>query len=133
MGFSVNAVPLIGRRGHDPDLRDPPEGIAVTRFTLTTGGPARAGSESETDRHQLVCWRQLGEFAGKYLAKGRRVFVAGRLTSRTWAGRHNQQRRAVEIVATEIGAHDRRPEAERPDVGGDDEVPVAAEGDDVAL
>ena len=115
MAFSVNRVELIGRLGHEPEMRYTPEGQAVTRFSLATDRPTRAGAERETDWHRIVCWGKLAEFAGEYLDKGRLVFVAGRLTYRTWEGRDGQRRRAAEVVATEIIPLDRRPETESHD------------------
>ena len=125
MAFSLNRVHLIGRLGREPDLRYTPEGQALTRFSLATDRPTRLGGQSEADWHQIVCWGKLAEFAGQYLAKGRLVFVAGRLTYRTWEGRDGQTRRTTEIVANELILLDRRPETEpqEPEAEGDDDVP----------
>lgn len=125
MPISVNTVLRVGRLGRDPDLRFTPEGLAVTRLTLATDRPVRAGTECETDRHQIVCRRTLGVVAEDYLAKGRLVSVAARRTYRPWDGRDSQRRRMAETVAI-----DRLPEAERLHVSGAAE---AAESDDVAL
>ena len=54
-------------------------GQAVTRISLATDRPSRSGGESGTDWHQITCWGNLAEFAGQHLAKGRLIFVAGRL------------------------------------------------------
>ena len=116
MAFSVNRTLLVGRVGHEPELRYTPEGQAVTKFSLATDRPTRSGAERETDWHQVVCWGKLAEFAGQYLAKGRLVFVAGRLTYRTWESRDGQRRRTAEVVATETPAS-----AEEPDQ--DDDLP----------
>ena len=101
MAFSVNWLHLVGRLGQDPEMRYTPEGHAVTRFSLATDRPARTGAESETDWHQVTCWRKLAEFAGEYLARGRLVAVTGHLTYRTWEGRDGQKRRTAEVVAHE--------------------------------
>ena len=121
MAFQYNRVELIGRLGHDPELRYTPDGHAVAKFNLATDRPTRAGAEAETDWHQIVAWRKLGEFAGEYLAKGRLVFVAGRLTYRTWEGKDGQRRRTAEIVATELIPLDRRPEAATPEPSAEGE------------
>ena len=110
MAFSVNWLHLVGRLGQDPEMRYTPEGHAVTRFSLATDRPTPTGAESETDWHQVICWRKLAEFAGQYLAKGRLVAVTGHLTYRAWEGRDGQKRRTAEVVATEIVPLDRRPE-----------------------
>ena len=56
-----------------------------------------------------MVWRQLAEFAAKYLAKGRLVFVSGRLHSRTWAAEDGTTRRSVEIVAENVQFLSSRP------------------------
>ena len=129
MAFSVNRTLLVGRVGHEPELRYTPEGQAVTTFSLATDRPTRSGAERETDWHQVVCWGKLAEFAGQYLAKGRLVFIAGRLTYRTWESRDGQRRRTAEVVATEIVPLDRRPEAE-PRQAVPTETPASAEEPD---
>ena len=60
----------------------------------------------------MVCWDKLARFAGTYLDRGRLVFVAGRLTYRSWEGRDGQQRRSAEVVATELILLDRPPSPE---------------------
>lgn len=125
MPFSLSRAELIGRLGRDPDMRFTPDGQAVTRFSLATDRPTKPGAQPETDWHQIVCWGKLAEFAGQYLVKGRLVFVAGRLTYRSWEGQDGQRRRATEIVARELILLDRRPESEiqEPDEEGADDVP----------
>ena len=103
---------LLGRLGRDPEMRYTGEGQAVTSFSLVTDRPAKAGAKPETDWHHVVCWSKLGEFAGQYLTKGRLVFVAGRLTYRSWEGKDGKMRHTTEILATEVIPLDRRPEAE---------------------
>jgi single-strand DNA-binding protein len=126
MPFHLNRVELIGRLGNEPDLRYGAEGQAITKFSLATDRPAQPGRQPETDWHQVVCWGSLAEFAGKYLAKGRLVFVAGRLSYRTWEGKDGQARRSTEVVAGELILLDRRPAPEP------DEAPTGVE-DDLAL
>jgi single-strand DNA-binding protein len=126
MPFNLNRVELIGRLGHDPDMRFTADGQTMTRLSLATDRPAKPGEEPVTDWHQIICWRKLAEFAGQYLGKGRLVFVAGRLTYRAWEDRGGQKRRTAEIVATELIPLDRRPEAEghEPASGvADDDLP----------
>src|SRR3954471_7128270 len=117
---------LIGRLGQDPNMRITSAGQTVTRLSLATDRPSRPG-ETGTDWHQIVCWDQLAEFAGQHLTKGRLVFVAGRISYRTWEGRDGQRRRSAEIVATEIILLDRRPASDPPDPTG----PASASGADI--
>ena len=83
MPFHLNRLELIGRLGNEPEVRFSAEGRAITKFSLATDRPAQSGRKPETDWHRVVCWGGLAEFAGKYLARGRLVFLAGRLTYRT--------------------------------------------------
>jgi len=123
MSFSLNRTELIGRLGQDPEMRYTPEGQAVSKFSLATDRPAKPGTQSEPDWHSVVCWRKLAEFAGQHLSKGRLVFVAGRLTYRSWEGKDGQRHRATEIVASELIPLDRKPNGELRVVGGmDDEA-----------
>ena len=123
MPYSLNRVELIGRLGQDPNMRFTSAGQVVTRLSLATDRPSRPG-ETGPDWHQIVCWDKLAEFAGQHLAKGRLVFVAGRISYRTWEGRDGQRRRAAEIVATEIILLDRRPASDSTDA---DESSTASE------
>jgi len=123
MSFSLNRTELIGRLGQDPEMRYTPEGQAVSKFSLATDRPAKPGTQSEPDWHSVVCWQKLAEFAGQHLTKGRLVFVAGRLTYRSWEGKDGQKHRATEIVASELIPLDRKPNGELRVVGGmDDEA-----------
>lgn len=126
MASSVNRLILVGRIGHDPEMRYTPTGQAVTKFSLATDRPTKPEAEHVAEWHQVICWGKLAEFAAEYLAKGRLIFVAGRLTYRTWEGRDGQKRRAAEVVASEITLLDYRPdsgareaEAPSPDHGPD--------------
>jgi len=123
MSFSLNRTELIGRLGQDPEMRYTPEGQAVSKFSLATDRPAKPGTQSDPDWHSVVCWQKLAEFAGQHLTKGRLVFVAGRLTYRSWEGKDGQRHRATEIVATELIPLDRKPNGELRVMGGmDDEA-----------
>ena len=111
MSHSVNRAELIGRLGREPEMRYTPEGHVVTKFSVATDRPTKPGAKPETDWHQVVCWGPLAEFAGNYLGKGRLVFVAGRLTYRTYEGKDGHKRYATEIIASEVIALDRRPDS----------------------
>ena len=110
MAFSLNRLELIGRLGHDPEMRYLQDGQAVTRFSVATDRPVRSGSSPETDWHQVICWGKVAEFAGNYLAKGRLVYVAGRVSYRTWESADGVKHSSVEVVANELIALDRRTE-----------------------
>ena len=123
MTFSLNRAELIGRLGHDPEMRYTQDGQALTKFSVATDRPVRPGSSSEADWHQVVSFGKVAEFAGNYLAKGRLVYVAGRIAYRVWESDDGVRRGSVEIVAHELIALDRKPES-LPEPEG-----VPAEGD----
>ena len=125
MSFSLNKILLIGRLGHDPEMRYTPQGTAVTTFSLATDRPGRPGEAAETDWHRVVCWDRLGEIANQYCAKGRLVYVAGRLQYRGYEGHDGQPKRAVEVIASDLGLLDRRPDAEPAEEPVPDEPPGA--------
>lgn len=95
-GPFLNRLSLIGRVATTPVLRYTSNGVAVTNFRLANNGT------DEVQFHTIVAWRGLAEIAAQYLSKGRLVFVAGRLGSRTWTAGDGTERFAPEIVATDI-------------------------------
>jgi single-strand DNA-binding protein len=95
-GPALNRVQLIGRLAIDPELRYTSTGIPVARLRVATN---EAGT---VEYHDVVVWRQVAEFAGTYLAKGRLVFVEGHLRSRTWDGQDGVRRRSTEVVAADL-------------------------------
>lgn len=111
VAYSINRVELIGRLGRDVELRYTPDGHAVANLSVATDRPPKPDAERETDWHRVVCWGQTAEFCGEYLGKGRLVFVAGRLTYRKWEDKDGQKRITTEIIASEVMALDRRPDA----------------------
>src|SRR5881396_1372154 len=73
----------------------------------------------------IVCWDKLGEIANQYCTKGRLVYVAGRLQYRGYEGCDGQPKRAVEVIASDLGLLDRRPDAEPAEEPVPDEPPGA--------
>ena len=83
----VNKVILVGNLGRDPELRHTPQGQAVANFTLATSEnwTGRDGQKQErTEWHRVVVWGKLAELCGKYLAKGRKAYIEGKLQTREW-------------------------------------------------
>lgn len=112
MAGTVNSVFLVGRCGQNPDLQFTRAGDALVKFALATDRPAWAEGEQGPDWHSVVCWNKLAEFAAEYLAKGRLVFVSGRLSYRAYEDREGHKRKVAEVLATEVVPLDRRPERE---------------------
>jgi single-strand DNA-binding protein len=87
MARSWNHIELIGNLTHDPELRQTAKGTPVCSFGLATNRSwtAETGEKrEETAFHRVVAWKTLAEQCGKLLRKGRRVFVAGRLSYRSF-------------------------------------------------
>lgn len=101
MRRSLNRAHLIGRAAGRPDIRTTQGGRRVATFSLAT---TRGGgiSPEKTDWHRIVVWDDLAERASRELAKGQRVYVAGRLEYRAWEDRTGSRRHVTEIVAEEL-------------------------------
>ncbi|MEK7450641.1 MAG: single-stranded DNA-binding protein [Patescibacteria group bacterium] len=113
MARSLNRVQLIGNLTRDPELRYTPNGTAVCSFSIATNRTwkTEAGEKrEETEFHRIVSWNKLAELCSQFLTKGRKVYVEGRLTTRSWTGQDGNQRTTTEIVIQDMILLDRRPE-----------------------
>lgn len=113
MARSLNRVQLIGNLTRDPELRYTPNGTAVCSFSIATNRTwkTEAGEKrEETEFHRIVAWNKLAELCSQFLTKGRKVYVEGRLTTRSWTGQDGNQRTTTEIVIQDMILLDRRPE-----------------------
>ena len=102
---SLNKVQLIGNMTRDPELRYTPAGTAVCTFGLATNRSwtTQTGElKEETEFHRIVAWNKLGELCSQLLAKGKKVYVEGRLQTRSWVGQDGQQRTTTEIVIEDM-------------------------------
>src|SRR3954454_11615326 len=105
MARSVNKVLLIGNLTRDPELRTTPSGSQVCTFTLATNKSwtTDAGEKKEeSDFHRIVAWNKLAELCGKFLVKGRKIYIEGRLQSRSWTGQDGTQKTTVEVVIDDM-------------------------------
>jgi single-strand DNA-binding protein len=101
----VNKVILIGNLGRDPELRYTQGGQAVANFTLaTTENWTSKGGEREerTEWHRIVAWGRTAELCAQYLAKGRTVYIEGRLQTREWENKEGQKQRTTEVNALTV-------------------------------
>ncbi len=101
---SWNRVELIGNLTRDPELRFTPNGAAVCTFGLATNRTYVSEGErkEEVDFHRLVAWNKLAELCNQLLKKGTKVFISGRLQTRSWEGQDGQQRQTTEIVVEDM-------------------------------
>ncbi len=107
MAKSVNKVILIGTLGKDPELKYTPQGTAVTKFSMATNESYKDKQSGEwkerTEWHNIVCWQRTAEVAAEYLKKGRKVYIEGRLTTRSWDDKETGQKKYMtEVVANDL-------------------------------
>lgn len=100
----LNKVMLIGHLGEDPDVRTLDSGTKVCQFTLATtekGYTLQNGTQvpDRTEWHNIVLWKGLAEVAGKYLHKGDKVFIEGKIRSRSYEDNSKVKRYITEIFA----------------------------------
>ncbi|MDE2861737.1 MAG: single-stranded DNA-binding protein [Chloroflexota bacterium] len=101
MARTINKVELLGRVGTDPEMRDTPNGTAVTNLRLATDRYRRDG-EDATDWHTVIVWGKTAEAVNQYVQKGQRVYVAGRLVQNTWENDDGQRRHRTEVHTQEV-------------------------------
>lgn len=142
MARGINKVILIGNLGADPEVRYTPSGAAVANVNLATNESwtDRSGERQErTEWHRLVLWSKQAEIAGQYLRKGSKIYIEGRLQTRSWDDQSGQKRYTTEVVVNDMQMLDGRGEAtggappqgggERAaDAGGGNEPPPAGGG-----
>lgn len=101
--MDLNKVMLIGRLTRDPELRTTPSGVAVCTISIATSyaytNKETGQKVEQTEFHNVVLWRKLGEIANQYLKKGTQVFIEGRLQTRSWDAQDGQKKYRTEIVA----------------------------------
>lgn len=98
----VNKVILVGNLGADPEIRYTPSGTAVANFNIATSENwtnKEGQKETKTEWHKIVTFGKLAEICGEYLAKGKQVYVEGRIQTRQWDDRDGNKRYTTEIVA----------------------------------
>ena len=106
----LNRVILMGRLTADPELKQTPNGISVTSFSLAVDRNFTSrGAERQTDFINCVAWRQTAEFISRYFGKGRLMAVEGSLQVRNYTDRNENKRQAVEVVVDQAYFADSKP------------------------
>ena len=122
----LNKAFLYGNLTRDPELRSTNSGQSVATFGLATNrvwkDPQTGERREAAEFHNIVMWRRLAEIAGQYLRKGSKIFVEGRLQTRSWQGQDGNKRYTTEIVAENMQMLDRKPPAS-PSQGGQGGAP----------
>jgi len=124
--MAVNKVLLIGNVGRDPEVRYINNDTRVANFTLATtdrGFTTRAGVvvPEKTEWHNIVLWRGLAEIAEKYVRKGSKVFIEGKITNRSYEDKTGIKRYITEILAENLELLDKKPASQ--DSGYGEQVP----------
>jgi len=105
MARGVNKVILVGNLGNDPDVKYTQGGMAVCKISLATSSVRKDkdGNQVEkTEWHRVTLFGKLGEIAGEYLAKGRQVYIEGRLTYSEATGDDGQKRYFTDVIADDM-------------------------------
>jgi single-strand DNA-binding protein len=125
MARGLNKVLIIGNLGRDPEMRYTPSGQPVTAFSVAVsrGWTTSNGEKREaTEWFNVVAWGNLAEVCNQYLHKGSRVYIEGRLQSRSWDDPEGQRHSRTEVVANEMVMLDSRPGAEPEELAYDEEM-----------
>lgn len=100
--MDLNKVMIIGRLTRDPEMRTTPTGTNVCQLSLATNyayNNQQTGQKVEqVEYHNVVVWRKLAEIASQYLKKGQRVYIEGRLQTRSWDAQDGQKKYRTEII-----------------------------------
>ncbi len=114
MAGSINKVILIGNLGKDPEVRHLENGACVANFSIATSEnykDRKTGEKvSQTEWHNIVVWRGLAEVTEKYLKKGDKVYIEGKLKTRSWKDQDGNNRYTTEIIADNLTMLGKSPE-----------------------
>ena len=128
----VNKAILIGRLGKDPEVRYTPDGLMITNFNLATD-ESRKDKNGErvqkTEWHRVVTFGKLAEICGKYLVKGKLIFIEGRIQTRAWDDKDGNKRYTTEIVANDMRMLEAKGGARGDDSASYEPPPAFPDGD----
>lgn len=105
MAGAVNKVILVGNLGSDPELKQTPGGQSVCEFRLATNESWKDKDGEKHDRtewHRIIVWGKIGENCNKFLAKGRQVYLEGRIQTRSWEDKEGVKRYTTEVIARDV-------------------------------
>ena len=128
MAGSVNKVILIGNLGKDPEIKRLENGTVIANFPLATSETytdrATGARRDITDWHNIVLWRNLAEIAEKYARKGMKVYIEGKLKTRSWTDANGLQRYITEVVGDEMTLLTPRSESNNQNFNANSPYPV---------
>ena len=102
--MSVNKVILVGNLGRDPEVRETKSGSNVANLRVATTHRSKVGDEwqEQTEWHTVTVFGRQAELCGRYLEKGRQVYVEGRVQTRKWQDKEGNDRYSTEVVANDV-------------------------------
>ena len=121
----INQVICLGTLGRDPETKVFPNGGSLTQFSIATSESwtdKNTGDRKEqTEWHRIVLYNRLGEIAQQYLKKGSKVYIQGKLRTRSWEDQNGQTRYTTEIIAEQMQMLDSKPAGVQPPANFDPE------------
>jgi len=125
----MHKITIIGHLGRDPEMRYTPEGQNVTSFSVASTRKYKTGAgeqREETEWFNCSAWGKLAEICNEYLAKGKQVYIEGRLKSRTYQAQNGETRFSIDVTCSEIqflGGGAAAPEDREPVTAGQEDLP----------
>lgn len=101
----INKVIFIGNLGRDPEVHTASSGSIVTQLSLATSRRVKNPDgtfSDEVEWHRVICFSKLAEVARDYLAKGRQIYIEGRLRTRKWTDKQNVERYTTEVICEQL-------------------------------
>jgi single-strand DNA-binding protein len=115
--MNLNKAMIIGNLTKDPEIRQTGSGLPVASFSVATNmvwKDAAGQKQEKVEFHNIVAWKNLADICGRFLKKGSKVYIEGRLQTRDWAGKDGVKRYTTEIVAENMIMLDSRGSAGAP-------------------
>jgi len=126
--MNLNKALIIGNLTRDPEVRTTPSGQNVASFGVATNrrwtDKASGEKKEQTEYHNIVCWRRLAEIVGQYLKKGSKVYIEGRLQTRSWDDQTGVKKYKTEIIAERMVMLDRRSTPSAGEKAGEGQAPA---------
>lgn len=127
----MNTVSLIGRLTRDPEVRYTSTQMAVARFSIAIDRPAKEGGEKQTDFPNIVVFGKQAENCERYLAKGRKVAINGRIQTGSYTDKEGRKVYTTDVVANYVEFLDSASQQAKPEQGeqvegfrqADDDIP----------
>lgn len=101
----LNKVTLIGNLGKDPETKTLDEKLVITKFTMATTESykdEKGEKQIVTEWHNIVLWNKQAELAAKYLKKGSKIYLEGKIKTRSYENKEGQKKNVTEVIADQF-------------------------------